>query len=229
MAEVSGVVVDWGGVVTLPFARGIALWAADEGVDAEEFRAALGRILGPAAEPGPVARQFRLVERGELSVAEFEETLASLAVRSDGSHPVAAGMVERMFAPFADEPEMTGLLRVLRDAGLKVALLSNSWGHTYDRRGWDGLFDAVVISCEVGLRKPEPEVFRHTARLLDLRPENCVLVDDLGSNIRAARAIGMAGVHHRTAPETALALTSLLPPAGRRAVLRYLGAAPSGH
>ncbi|MFE2056497.1 HAD family hydrolase [Streptomyces sp. NPDC056465] len=229
MAQVSGIVVDWGGVITRSFAEGIALWAAQEGVDAGEFRAALGRLLGPSAEPGPAARQFHLVERGELPVAEFEKTLAALVRRSDGSHPVTEGLVERMFAPFTDDPAMVGLLRVLRDAGLKTALLSNSWGHTYDRRGWDGLFDTVVISCEVGLRKPEPEIFRHTARLLDLRPEECVLVDDLGSNVRAARACGLAGVHHRTARETALALTPLLPPAGRRAVLEHLSAATSGH
>ncbi|MFC8224862.1 HAD family hydrolase [Streptomyces sp. NPDC057287] len=229
VAEVSGIVVDWGGVITRPFAEGIALWAAEEGVDAVEFRAALGRLLGPAAEPGPAARQFHLVERGELPVAEFEGTLAALVRRADGSHPATEGLVERMFAPFTDDPAVVGLLRALRDAGLKIALLSNSWGHTYDRRDWDGLFDTVVISCEVGLRKPEPEIFRHTARLLHRRPEQCVMVDDLGSNVRAAQALGMAGVHHRTARETALALASLLPPAGRRAALEHLSAAPSGH
>ncbi|MFF1834438.1 HAD family hydrolase [Streptomyces sp. NPDC058231] len=229
VAEVSGIVVDWGGVLTRSFAEGIAVWAAAEGVDAAEFHAALGRLLGPRAVPGPAARQFHLVERGELPVAEFEATLAALVRRSDGSHPVAEGLVERMFAPFTDEPAMVDLLRVLRDAGLKVALLSNSWGHTYDRRGWDGLFDAVVISCEVGLRKPEPEVFRHTARLLDRRLEECLLVDDLGRNVRAARALGMAGVHHRTPRETALALAPLLAPAGRQAVLEHLSGVPSGH
>ncbi|MDF9868143.1 hydrolase [Streptomyces pratensis] len=228
VAEISGIVVDWGGVVTRSFAEGIAVWAADEGVDAAEFHAALGRLLGPAAVPGPVARQFHLVERGELPVSEFEGTLAALVRRSDGSHPVREGLVERMFAPFTDEPAMVGLLRALRDAGLKVALLSNSWGHTYDRRGWEGLFDTVVISCEVGLRKPEPEIFRHTARLLDRRLEECVMVDDLGRNVRAARELGMAGVHHRTARETARALIPLLPPAGRQAVLDHLSAAPSG-
>ncbi|MGW0118719.1 HAD family hydrolase [Streptomyces sp. NPDC003327] len=229
MAEVSGIVVDWGGVLTRSFADGIAAWAAAEGVDAAEFHAALGRLVGPGAEPGPVARRFHLVERGELPVTEFEATLAGLVRRPDGTHPVAAGLVERMFAPFTDEPAMVELLRAVRGAGQKVALLSNSWGHTYDRRAWDGLFDAVVISCEVGMRKPEPEIFRHTARLLDLPLDACVLVDDLGRNVRAAEELGMAAVHHRTARETGLALASLLPEAGRRAVLGHLSAVPSGH
>ncbi|MEU8540513.1 HAD family phosphatase [Streptomyces sp. NPDC048717] len=229
MTEVSGIVVDWGGVLTPSFADGIAAWAADEGVDAEEFHAALGRLLGPGAPSGdPAALRFRQVERGELPVAVFEETLAALVRRPDGSHPEAKGLVERMFASFTEEPAMTGLLRALRGAGLKVALLSNSWGHTYDRRGWDGLFDTVVISCEVGLRKPEPEIFRHTARLLDCPLGGCVLVDDLGRNIRAARELGMAGIHHSAPRETAHALADLLAPAGRRAVHAYLSGAPSG-
>ncbi|MEU0133170.1 HAD family phosphatase [Streptomyces sp. NPDC006296] len=228
MAEVSGIVVDWGGVLTRSFADGIAAWADADGVDAEEFHAALGRVLGPDAVPGPAARQFHLVERGELPVADFEATLATLVRRRDGTPPAAEGLVDRMFAPFTDEPAMADLLRVLRGAGLKVALLSNSWGHTYDRRGWDALFDAVVISCEVGLRKPEPEIFRHTARLLDRPLDACVLIDDLGRNVRAARALGMAGVHHRTPRETALALAPLLPPAGRRAVEEHLSGVPSG-
>ncbi|MEU5345594.1 MULTISPECIES: HAD family phosphatase [unclassified Streptomyces] len=216
-ASASAVIVDWGGVLTQPFDEAIALWAAAEGVDPGEFGAVLGRLLGPDAKPGGGPNPFHRVERGDMPVAAFESALAALVRRTDGTSPPADGLVQRMFAHFAMEPAMAGLLRRVRGAGVPVALLSNSWGHRYDRDGWDELFDAVVISCEVGMRKPEPEIFRHTARQLDRRPEECVFVDDLGRNVRAARALGMTAVHHRTAAETAEALTPLLRVSGRTA------------
>lgn len=205
-ATVPALIVDWGGVLTQSFGEAVAVWAAAEGVDAGEFDAVLGRLLGPGAvrEGGP--NPFHQVERGELAVADFESALAALLRRTDGTPVPAEGLVQRMFAAFAMDPVMTELLRRVRGAGVPVALLSNSWGHRYDREGWDELFDVVVISTEVGMRKPEPEIFRHTARLLDRRPEECVFVDDLGRNVRAASALGMATVHHRTAAETEDAL-----------------------
>lgn len=209
-ATASAVIIDWGGVLTQPFRDGIAPWAAEEAVDAGEFLALLARLLGPGAEPSHEAGLFHRVERGDLPVADFEAALAALIRRTDGSHPPAEGLVRRMFAHFTVAPEMAGLLRRLRAAGIPVALLSNSWGHTYDRRDWDELFDAVVISCDVGLRKPEPEIYRHTAGLLGRDPQDCVFVDDLGSNVRAAEALGMTGVQHRSPGETETALTPLL-------------------
>ncbi|MGW8884022.1 HAD family hydrolase [Streptomyces sp. NPDC055749] len=206
----TALIVDWGGVLTQPFSEAIDVWAAGEGVAAGEFDAVLGRLLGPGAVADGRPNPFHRVERGELSVADFESSLAALLRRTDGTPVPAAGLVQRMFAPFTMDPVMTGLLRRVRDAGVPVALLSNSWGHRYDREGWDELFDAVVISGEVGMRKPEPEIFRHTARLLGRRPEECVFVDDLGRNVRAASALGMATVHHRTAAETEGALVRQL-------------------
>ena len=55
----------------------------------------------------------------------------------------------------------------------------------------------VVISAEVGMRKPEERIFRHAAELLGLAPEECVFIDDIEANIAAAEAIGLVGVHHR--------------------------------
>jgi epoxide hydrolase-like predicted phosphatase len=91
---------------------------------------------------------------------------------------------------------MTGVLVAAKRHGLRTALLSNSWGGDYERGDWAGLFDAVVISGEVGLRKPDPEIFRLTARRIGLPPRRCVFVDDLAANVRGAAAVGMVGVHH---------------------------------
>jgi putative hydrolase of the HAD superfamily len=72
------------------------------------------------------------------------------------------------------------------------------------------LFDAVVISAEVGMRKPEERIFRHAADLLGLAPEECVFIDDVAANVTAAEAIGMTGVLHTQPGPTAARLASLL-------------------
>ena len=73
-----------------------------------------------------------------------------------------------------------------------------------------GLFDAVVISGECGMRKPEEGIFLHTAKILGLEPQQCVFIDDIEANVAAAVACGMTGVHHTEAAETAAALNDLL-------------------
>jgi HAD superfamily hydrolase (TIGR01509 family) len=112
-------------------------------------------------------------------------------------------MVERMFARFEHAHDMRGLVHRAHAGGLRTALLSNSWGNSYPREGWAEMFDAVVISGEVGMRKPEERIYRHTAELLDLQPAECVFVDDLPINVAAAAAVGMVGVHHTDYDRTA--------------------------
>jgi HAD superfamily hydrolase (TIGR01509 family) len=89
-----------------------------------------------------------------------------------------------------------------RSQGVKTALLSNSWGEHYPEHLWVGAFDAVVISGRVGMRKPDAEIFQHTAELLHLEPERCVMVDDLAANIHGAVAAGMVGVLHVSYEQT---------------------------
>jgi putative hydrolase of the HAD superfamily len=105
---------------------------------------------------------------------------------------------------------MVGLVRRAHAAGVRTALLSNSWGDHYPDELWDGLFDAVVISGRVGMRKPDPEIFTHTVQLLGLEPGECVMVDDLPHNIRAAVASGMVGVLHTDVDSTRAELEVLL-------------------
>ena len=94
------------------------------------------------------------------------------------------------------DDDMLGLVRRARAAGVRTALLSNSWGDHYPEELWDGLFDAVVISGRVGMRKPDERIFRHAAGLLHLEPAECVMVDDLPHNVAGAVAAGMVGVLH---------------------------------
>jgi putative hydrolase of the HAD superfamily len=101
-------------------------------------------------------------------------------------------------------------VRAARREGVRTGLVSNSWGQErYDRASFPELFDAVVISGEVGLRKPEPEIYRYAAEQLDLAPEQCVFVDDMSHNVIGAQAVGMVAIHHTSYDETLRELQNL--------------------
>jgi epoxide hydrolase-like predicted phosphatase len=114
----------------------------------------------------------------------------------------AQGLLKRMLRGMRAEPRMVGVVRRAKAQGIRTALLSNSWGLGYDRAGWDSLFDEVVISGEVGLRKPEPEIYLLVAGRLGARPDECVFVDDLPANVHGAVATGMVGIHHTNLDQT---------------------------
>jgi putative hydrolase of the HAD superfamily len=227
-----GLVVDWGGVLTPSLDAAMSAWAAGDGVDFEHFRAVMRAWVGPrpgdapsgegagegavaaleqapdagAAGASPVHR----LERGEIDPAEFEQQLAE-RLAEQGSPVEARGLLGRMLAGLAElDAGMVGLVRRAHGAGVRTALLSNSWGDHYPDELFDGLFDAVVISGRVGMRKPDAEIFRHTADLLGLEPGECVLVDDLPHNVRGAAAAGMVGVQHTDVDTTRGELEVLL-------------------
>ena len=83
-----------------------------------------------------------------------------------------------------------------RAKGLRTALVSNTDGLDPEALDWAGLFDAILLSGEVGVGKPDPRIYLLAADRLGLIPEQCVFVDDLRANVRGAVQIGMAGVHH---------------------------------
>jgi epoxide hydrolase-like predicted phosphatase len=106
---------------------------------------------------------------------------------------------------------MLDVVTAARRAGVRTGLLSNSWGREgYPRERFGELFDTVVISGEVGLRKPDPAIFALAAERLNLPPAACVFVDDLDVNVHAAEAAGMAGIHHRRTEETVRRLADML-------------------
>ncbi len=80
---------------------------------------------------------------------------------------------------------------------MPTALVSNSWGTDfYPADLLAELFDAVVISGQVGMRKPSPEIYLHAVRALGQEPGDCVFVDDLARNLGAAAELGIATLHH---------------------------------
>jgi putative hydrolase of the HAD superfamily len=206
---IRGVIIDWGGVVTAPLLNTIDAWLQAEQIDRDSYTAVMRSWVSAAYSDG-ADNPVHALERGECTNEEFEAALAAQLTHVDGRPVVPDGLLARMFAAGTLENAMLDLIRALRQAGLRTALLSNSWGDDYRRDLFPELFDVVVISAEVGMRKPEERIFRHTAALLGLEPEECAFIDDVAANIAAAEAIGLVGVHHREPGPTALRLTELL-------------------
>lgn len=209
MPDLRALVVDWGGVLTEPLEGAIRAWAAVDGVDFEHYvtvmREWLGTHQGELAQDNPVAA----LERGEIEVPHFEREFAARLGEVVGRPVEPVGLLQRMFDQFEHAPAMSALVLRAKHAGLRTGLLSNSWGNEYPREGWDQMFDAVVISGEVGMRKPEPAIFAHVLDLLGVRAEETVFVDDLTPNVRAAEALGLTAVLHTSYAETAATLEGL--------------------
>jgi putative hydrolase of the HAD superfamily len=106
---------------------------------------------------------------------------------------------------------MLAAVRRARAAGVRTGLISNSMGAgSYDRAVFPELFDGVVISGDVGMHKPQPEIFLLGAERAGVAPEECVFVDDLRENCEGAQAVGMTAVLHRGAEATLPELERLL-------------------
>ena len=193
-----GLLVDYGGVLTSsPFAS-FRQFCTAEGLDEN---AILTRLHADAS-----ARELVMaLETGELPEPDFEARFAAmLGVAPDG-------LIDRLFAHYEpDEPMLAAVARA-RASGIRTGLISNSWGtRRYDRALLAELFDGVVISGEVGMRKPAPEIYRLGAERAGVSPEDCVFVDDMPVNLDPAAALGMATVHHVRAEETLVELEALL-------------------
>ena len=212
MRDVEGLLIDFGGVLTTSLGEAFEAFCAREGVDHRRLRDVL-RIAYHDEDP---EHFVSLVETGQIEVGEFERRLAE--VFSEGLHrPVEArGLVERMVGDIELDEAMVDLVRRARAAGIRTALVSNSWGlHYYPTDLLHELFEAVVISGEVGLRKPHADIYELAAARLGLPPEACLFVDDFGPNVAAAERIGMRGYHHEDTDRSVKELADLLslPPA----------------
>jgi putative hydrolase of the HAD superfamily len=209
--ELRGVITDWGGVLTTPILTTVRAWIEADGIDWESYAAVMRPWITQAYDSEGRPNPIHALERGECTAAEFEQILAARLLRLDGAQVDAEGLLDRMFAAYLPVPAMYDTIRTLRVAGFCTALLSNSWGcEEYPRADFPRLFDTVVLSGEVGMRKPEKEIFLHAAQTLGLPPQECVFIDDMAANVAAAQACGMTGVLHTGAAATARALQDLL-------------------
>jgi putative hydrolase of the HAD superfamily len=196
---VKGLLVDYGGVLTTNVFDSFRDFCVAEGLDPD----AIMRLL--REEPRAIVL-VRGLETGELSEEEFGERFGELLGVDE-----RAGFVDRMFGGLRPDEEMLGAVRRARATGIRTGLISNSMGvGRYDRSTFPDLFDGVVISGEVGLHKPQPEIFLLGAERAGVEAADCVFVDDLRQNCEAAEAVGMTAILHRGAERTLPELERLL-------------------
>jgi putative hydrolase of the HAD superfamily len=188
---VRAVLFDFGGVLTEPLGPMIEAVAAAAGAEPAEVAALLLGAYG--ADDHPLTR----LEVGELTFAELcrwgEEEGAARGWRLD-----LRPMLDHLDA-IAIRPAMLDRVEDLRRRGYRTAVVTNNFREVAAlwraRVDLDGLFDTVVDSCEVGVRKPDPRIYRLTLeRLGGVAPADAVLLDDFEVNVAGARAIGLHGV-----------------------------------
>ena len=199
MAELRGLLVDWGGVLTTDVFASFAAFCLAEGLPPDAVRE---RFRGE----DPSARDLLAgLETGKLTRAQFEPAFAALfGVAPDG-------LIERLFGGIGPDAAMIGAVRAARGAGLTTGLLSYSWTvEDYDRELIDELFATYVISGEVRLRKPDPAICALAAERMGLAPQAIAFVDDLPGNLKPARALGMTTIVHRGAAATRAELEAAL-------------------
>jgi putative hydrolase of the HAD superfamily len=185
-----GLILDFGGVVTTDFYGALSAFCVRQGLAPDAILNALRNT-----DEGRTA--LAAVETGRIPQRAYEKTLASLIGVDD------SGLLGRALADLRPCQEVLDLAARARAAGIKVAVLSNSWGNgdydPYEGYNLDERFDAVVISDRVGLRKPDPAIYQLTADQLGVPAHQCVFVDDTAANLPAARDLGMVAVHFRDA------------------------------
>jgi putative hydrolase of the HAD superfamily len=187
--SVDGVLFDFGGVVIAsPF---------------EAFAQVEQRCAVP---PGTVRRinsanpdtnAWARLERGEIDgptfVETFEREASALGVRIE-ARPLVDALLALPSARADARPQMLDAVDRLRGAGIRVGLLTNNVApmDTRDDTRWvHDVFDTVTESCRVGVRKPEPHIYRIACETLGVPPQRTAFLDDLGINLKPARAMGM--------------------------------------
>ena len=188
-----GLLVDFGGVLTTNVFQSFRQFCEAEGLPADTVKRAF-------RDDPEALGLLRRLEKGELEHREFEPLFAErLGIER------TEGLVERLFAGVGPEDDMLEAVRRARSGGVRTGLISNSWGEglAYDQSALDELFHAVVISGDVGLHKPQPEIFLLGAERIGVPPAECVFVDDLRENCAGAEEVGMTAILHR-GPESTL-------------------------
>jgi putative hydrolase of the HAD superfamily len=189
---------DFGGVLTNPVWDSFAAYCRQEGLDPD----AIKRLF---REDPEALTLLRRLETGSISEDEFERGFGEMLGLKNHER-----LIDSMFAGMTPDQEMLSAVRELRQQGIHTGLISNSWSlDHYDRDLLKELFEVVVISAEVQLHKPQPQIYRLAAERLGVEPRACLFVDDLRENCEGAEAVGMTAIRHRSTDETRERLAKL--------------------
>jgi putative hydrolase of the HAD superfamily len=189
MTSFRAVIFDLGGVVLDSPLHAIARYEAELGIPA-------GHVNRVVVATGPSGAWSRL-ERGELGMAEFAPAFEREC--SEAGHAISASdMMARIMASSGPRPAMLAAIRALRRRGLAVGALTNNWASPREERSASdvlrGEFDVYLESSVLGMRKPDPRIYLHACEALKVEPPEAIFLDDIGSNLKAARALGMTTI-----------------------------------
>jgi epoxide hydrolase-like predicted phosphatase len=213
---IEAVIFDYGGVLsTTPFA-GIAEFERKMGYP-EKSLAQL--LFGRGASPqGPTEEipdhDWHLLETGRLSLDEFHERLVVRSEEALGK-PLDLGIYAQFLRELGVGVHwmMVHRVRQLRAEGYRTAILTNNvkeWGQYWKESIPLDLFEVIVDSCDVGLRKPDPAIFLLTCERLEVKPEEAVFLDDTRRHVEAARSVGLQAILVRDPYEAIAELDAIL-------------------
>jgi putative hydrolase of the HAD superfamily len=192
---IRAVICDFGGVLTNKLVEAFAAFQDETGISMEQLGGGMQRV----AERDGEYPLFRL-ERGELTEQEFLDDLAWALELELGHRPTLHRFREIWFEALHPNEPMLALMRDLAERGYRMAILTNNvreWEELWrSKLAVDEIFELVVDSAWVGMRKPEPEIYHLTIERLDktLDPAQCLFVDDNELNVEAARELGLSAV-----------------------------------
>lgn len=196
MAEIEAVVCDFGGVLTTPLLGSFMAFQDETGISSED----LGKALQAIAEEEGENPLYKL-ERGQITEPEFLEGLSIALEPLLGHRPHLHRFKEIYFAALHPNEPMIELMRELKDEGYRMAMLTNNvreWEPLWrSMLPVDEIFETVVDSGFVGVRKPEARIYEITLERLGLPGEACLFVDDFAHNCEGARAFGINPIHFR--------------------------------
>jgi putative hydrolase of the HAD superfamily len=214
---IRAVVCDFGGVLTTPLEGSFQAFADASGIPLRAIAAALLAI-----EERDGVHPLHELECGRVSEASFMAGVAAQIGEALGRDVAMHDFAESYFAGLQPNAPMIDLMSELRGEGYRMALLTNNvreWEPYWRAMApIDELFELVIDSAFVGMRKPDRAIYDLTVSRLGVPAQACLFVDDLERNCDAARAAGMAAVVYRAADRATAEI---------RAILRA-SAAPAG-
>lgn len=190
---ITALVLDFGGVLTNDFWGVLRSFAVREGI-AEDA------LVDLVTKDPQGIELLRALERGSVGQAQFEQEMSvRLGLKPDG-------LLASMAADLRPDEEMLTAVAQLRAAGVKIGILSNSWGSDYfdPYAPWEleTRADVVIVSDQVRMRKPDPEIFDLATDKLGVHPTACLFIDDIAAYLEPAKAKGMQVWHHTNTGET---------------------------
>ncbi len=195
-----GLLLDFNGVLTSDLFEAYGAFCREVGLPE-------GALLGLLKDDPDGHALLQDLERGSSTQPEFEQAIGQ-RLGIDGT-----GLVERVCQHLKPEPLLLDFAERARGAGVRTGVLTNSLGlapyNPYAPWRLAERFDVLVISEEVGMRKPDPGIFAVALDRLGVPGEACVFVDDMAHNLPPARALGMTTLHLTDPKQTVAQLERL--------------------